>query len=101
MPARRRGQAGAMRGCTASFVATLVERSGGVQNGSVRTYRLQCSEFCVEARTREFNGRWLASADTPHGPTLGVGRSEFEALWAALEPFAPVVDQLLASLSRE
>jgi hypothetical protein len=30
--------------------------------------RLHCSLFYVDVRLREFNGRWLASADTPDGP---------------------------------
>ena len=44
------------------------------------------------------NGRWIASADTPDGPSLGCGTDAFEALWQALEPFEGVVGELLASL---
>ena len=61
--------------------------------------RLTCSRFYLDVRLREFNGRWLASADTPDGPSLGWGRSPIGALWMALEPFDGVIDELLASLS--
>jgi hypothetical protein len=43
------------------------------------------------------NGRWLASADTVDGPSLGWGMSAFDALWQALELFDGVIDELLAS----
>jgi hypothetical protein len=60
---------------------------------------LHCSLFDVDVRLREFNGRWIASADTPDGrSTLGWGMSALGALWMALEPFGPVIDELLASL---
>ncbi|HEX6127627.1 MAG TPA: hypothetical protein VF071_01245 [Candidatus Limnocylindria bacterium] len=35
--------------------------------------RLTCEAFYVDVRVREINGRFIASADTPDGPTLGVG----------------------------
>jgi hypothetical protein len=60
--------------------------------------RLCCAMFYVDVRLREFNGRWIASADTPHGPTLGLGFDERTAIEAALAPFEGVVDQLMASL---
>jgi hypothetical protein len=61
--------------------------------------RLTCSLFDVDVRLREFNGRWIASADTPDGrPTLGWGMSALGALWMALDPFGLVIDELLASL---
>lgn len=63
--------------------------------------RLHCSEFSVDVRLREFNGRWLASADTPYGPHLGWGMSPLGALWMALEPFDGVIDELLATVSDE
>jgi hypothetical protein len=64
--------------------------------------RLTCSLFDVEVRLREFNGRWIASADTPDGPpTLGWGMSALGALWFALEPFGGLIDELLASLPDE
>ncbi|MGH2483384.1 MAG: hypothetical protein ACRDE9_02875 [Candidatus Limnocylindria bacterium] len=63
--------------------------------------RLYCSLFDVDVRLREFNGRWLASADTPEGPSLGWGMSAVGALWMALEPFEGVIEELLASASNE
>jgi hypothetical protein len=69
-----------------------------VQDGAVQTFHLQCSGFSVELRLREVNGRWIASADTPDGPSLGCGVTAFAALWEALQPFDGAIDQLLASL---
>jgi hypothetical protein len=63
--------------------------------------RLHCSQFSVDVRIRDFNGRWLASADTPAGPSLGWGMSLLGALWMALEPFDEVIGELLASASDE
>jgi hypothetical protein len=40
---------------------------------SVRTVHLTCSEFYVDARLTAVDGRWLASADTPDGPSIGTG----------------------------
>jgi len=51
-------------------------------------------------RLREINGRWIASADTPEGPSLGVGKGAVEALEHALEPLEGIVDELLASRPR-
>lgn len=62
--------------------------------------RLHCSTFWVDVRLREINGRWIASADTPDGPSLGLGKGAIEAVESALEPFAGIVDDLLASLPR-
>jgi hypothetical protein len=62
--------------------------------------RLQCSTFWVDVRLREINGRWIASADTPGGPSLGLGKGAIEAVERALEPFGGIVDELLASLPR-
>jgi hypothetical protein len=53
----------------------------------------------VDLRLREMNGRWLASADTTDGPSLGVGLGAMEAIEAALEPFHGIVDELMASLA--
>ncbi len=61
--------------------------------------RLYCSLFYLDVRVREFNGRWIASADTPYGPTLGWGVSVIGALWMALEPFEGVIEELLASVN--
>jgi hypothetical protein len=60
--------------------------------------RLTCSVFWVDVRLREINGRWIASADTPTGPSLGLGERAIEAVEAALAPFEWIADELLASL---
>lgn len=60
--------------------------------------RLTCSIFWVDVRLREIDGRWIASADTPAGPSLGLGERAIDAIEEALEPFAGIVDELLASL---
>jgi hypothetical protein len=60
--------------------------------------RLTCSTFWVDVRLREINGRWIASAETPDGPSVGLGKGAVEALEHALEPFEGIVDELLASL---
>lgn len=73
-------------------------RSAAVQDVAVQTYRLGCSGFWVNVRLLEVNGRWIASADTVDGPSLGCGTSAFAALWEALQPFYGVVGELLASL---
>jgi len=38
---------------------------------AVRVLRLACSEFYVDARLTAVQGGWLASADTPDGPSMG------------------------------
>ena len=73
-------------------------QSGVVQDAEVQRYRLLCSAFWVDVRLLEVNGRWIASADTDDGPSLGCGTDAFAALWQALEPFVDVVGELLASL---
>ena len=66
---------------------------------SVQTVRLNCSQFYVDARlTALEGGRWLASADTPDGPTMGTGATAIDALIEALEPFAGELGELLACL---
>jgi hypothetical protein len=60
--------------------------------------RLSCSTFWVEVRLLEINGRWIASADTLNGPSLGLGKGAIEAVEQALEPFAPLVEELMESL---
>jgi hypothetical protein len=62
--------------------------------------RLTCAPFWVDVRLREINGRWIASADTPDGPSLGLGDVALEAIERALEPFDGIVDELLASVPR-
>lgn len=68
---------------------------------SVRTLRLTCSEFYFDARLTAVDGRWLASADTPDGPSIGTGDTPVDALWEALQPFEGMVDELLACLPSE
>ncbi|MGZ6213641.1 MAG: hypothetical protein ACXWMG_01655 [Candidatus Limnocylindria bacterium] len=60
--------------------------------------RLSCSSFWIDVRLREINGRWIASADTPEGPSLGLGKGAIEAVEHALAPFEAIADELLASL---
>jgi hypothetical protein len=59
--------------------------------------RLYCQEFWVDVRMSEFEGRWLASADTPKGPSLGRGASPLSAAIDALEPFDGYVEELIRS----
>jgi hypothetical protein len=66
----------------------------------VLTFRLSCESIYVDVRLSEINGRFVASADTPGGPTLGVGIGAVEAIEAALEPFDGAIEDLLASLPR-
>jgi hypothetical protein len=63
----------------------------------MRTLRLTCVAFWVDVRLARLNGRWLASADTPDGPSLGCGMTAREALRSALEPFHGMIDELLIS----
>jgi hypothetical protein len=62
--------------------------------------RLSCSAFWVDVRLLEVNGRWIASADTPDGPSLGLGERAIEAIEDALEPFEGIVSELLATVPR-
>jgi hypothetical protein len=62
------------------------------------TLRLTCEAFYVDVRVRELKGRFLASADSPRGPTLGTGNDAIEAITNALAPFDGVIDELLDSL---
>lgn len=62
------------------------------------TVRLTCEAFYVDVRVRELNGRFIASADTSHGPTLGIGWDAVDAISNALAPFDGLVDELLESL---
>ena len=70
----------------------------GPHDALVMHYRLHSAAFWVEVRLLKVNGRWIASADTREGPSLGCGCGPFEALWGALEPFDGAVDELLASM---
>ena len=67
---------------------------------AVIVLRLVCSTFWVDVRLREINGRWIASADTVAGPSLGLGKGAVEAIEHALQPFEGIVDELIASLPR-
>ncbi len=60
--------------------------------------RLRCELFYIDVRVREIGGRFLASADTPDRPSLGIGPGAFEAIMGALAPFEGLVDELLDSL---
>lgn len=61
--------------------------------------RLRCALFWVDVRLRQIDAAWVASADTPDGPSLGLGMTASSALQAALRPFAPLEDELLGSAS--
>lgn len=63
--------------------------------------RLVCSDFWADVRLSQLRGRWLASADTPDGPTLGLGWFPVDALEAALEPFEGIVDELLTTVPED
>jgi hypothetical protein len=52
----------------------------GVPAMVVAKMRLYCPEFWVDMRVTEFDGAWLASADTPDGPTLGLAVGAVEAI---------------------
>ena len=60
--------------------------------------RLTSSLFWVDVRLLEINGRWIASADTLDGPSLGTGELAMDAIRMALAPFEAIVDELLASV---
>jgi hypothetical protein len=59
--------------------------------------RLSCRAFWVDVRVLGMNGRWIASADSPEGTTLGLGWTPRQALIQALEPFSGVVEELLTT----
>jgi hypothetical protein len=67
----------------------------------MREFTLRASTLSVDVRLRRLNRRWLAVADTPHGPSLGWGVTPIDALAMALEPFGPFVGDLLASMPPE
>ena len=64
---------------------------------AIREFRLRGPGFWVDVRMYQLNGRWLASADSPHGPTLRTGYSPLAGPTEALEPFEGVIGQLLES----
>ena len=57
--------------------------------------RLSCAAFWVDIRVAGMNARWLASADTLDGPSLGLGWTPRQALIHALEPFDGLIDELM------
>jgi hypothetical protein len=59
--------------------------------------RLSCPAIWVEVRVSSVNGRWIASADAPDGPSLGLGWTPRQALIRSLEPFDGVIEELLAT----
>jgi hypothetical protein len=61
----------------------------------VRQFSLHYRQLLVDVRLYEVDGRWLASADTPDGPSLRTGWTPLAALVEALEPFEGIIDQLL------
>lgn len=67
----------------------------------VRHLRLHYSVFSVDVRLVQLDGRWLASADTSDGPSLGLGRLPEQALIEALEPFSGIVDELMETVPDE
>lgn len=67
----------------------------------MREFTLRAASLSVNVRLRRLNGRWLAVADARHGPSLGWGVRPIDALAMALEPFAPLVGQLLSSMPPE
>jgi len=67
----------------------------------VRWVRLHHRSFYVDVRLYEMNGRWLASVDTPDGPTLRTGWTARSALTEALEPFDGIIDELLSTAPRD
>jgi hypothetical protein len=85
-----------------SSTGGLALRWGAVQYGAmVECFRLRSSESWVDVCLLEVNGRWIATAETPDGPTLGTGTSSLEALWGALDPFRDVIGELLASMDEQ
>jgi hypothetical protein len=61
----------------------------------VHQFRLHYQQLLVDVRLYQVDGRWLASADTPDGPSLRTGWTALSALVEALEPFDGIVEQLL------
>jgi hypothetical protein len=57
--------------------------------------------FWVDVHLGHIEGVWLASAETPDGPTLGWGERPMDALFVALDPYHGVRPELLASIEHE
>ena len=66
----------------------------------IRVHRLHlaCASFWVDVRLLQADGKWLASADTADGPSIGLGWMPEEALMRALEVFGDVIDELLETV---
>ncbi len=61
--------------------------------------RLVATGNSVEVRWACIDERWIASADTPDGPSLGLGWTPLDALTAALEPLDGLATELLDAMS--
>jgi hypothetical protein len=61
----------------------------------MRHLRLSCHAFWVDVRVAELNGRWIATADTRDGPSVGLGWTPWQALTRALEPYDGFIEELL------
>ena len=55
-------------------------------------FRLVDPSFRVDVRLRQIRGRWIASADTSDGPSVGVAWFPEDAVRAALQPFHGTLD---------
>jgi len=62
---------------------------------------LVCSGFSADVRLTQLHGRWVASADTPDGPSLGLGWFPIDALVDALEPFDDLVEELMQTVPED
>ena len=91
-----RALSGPLASLTVSTARSLARSMGYTY--AVIVIRLTCSLFWVDVRLREINGRWIASADTPNGPSLGLGEEALDAIAGALEPFSSIADELMSSL---
>ena len=69
----------------------------------MHTLRLSCDRhrLWVQVRLVGLNGRWIASADTPDGPSLGLAFTPRRALVLALERYDGVIPELLATAPPE
>jgi hypothetical protein len=69
----------------------------------VTTMRLLCQResFWVDVRLAAINGRWIASADTPEGPSVGLAFTPRRVLIRAVEPFDSAIPDLVATAPEE
>jgi hypothetical protein len=67
----------------------------------MQCFRLRSPGTWVDVCLYSANGRWIATADTGSGRTLGTGETSLEALWGALHPFPDEIGDLLASLDQQ